>query len=157
MSKTIVSNVREALAHTVQAIRFAKSTLSLFQKLSSFPSAPNPLKELYYQDALDNLTEAYLGIKALLFDAQYPIDPSYPTPPIIPPVQDNQLLMKLSNNRASLVLARTNNAIAILDQAILLSDENDSFNGQLVFIRCDLNSARDALVAGFNSAFFVSD
>ncbi|MGJ7922148.1 hypothetical protein [Neobacillus sp. LXY-4] len=151
MTTNVVSNVRLALAHTVQAIRFAKSALNLFQKLSSFPSAPNPIKEQYYQDTIDHLTEAFLAIKALLFDSEYAIDPSYPANPLVPPIQDNQVLIKLSNNRAALVLERTNNAINNIDQAILLSSENDKLSGQLVFIRFDLVSARDALVAGFNS------
>jgi hypothetical protein len=157
MSSNLISNVRVVLAHTVQAIRFSKSALGLFQKLSSFPLPPNPIKEIYFQDTIDSLTEAYLDIKALLFDIEYPIDPSYPSTPLVPPIQDNQILIKLTNDRAAKVLDSTNHAITYIDQAILLSGENDPLRGKLDFIRFDLVAARDALVAGYNAPNFLVD
>jgi hypothetical protein len=154
MYSNLVSNVRTALAYTVQAIRFADSALILFLEMSAFPLPPNPIKVQFYQDVIDNLTEAYLAMKALPFDTHFPSDPVFPNAPIVPQSQDNLHLIHLSDNRISLALDKTEDTINYLDQAILLSGDNDRLNGQLFFIKLSLVAARDALVSGLNEPDF---
>ncbi len=154
MSSNLVTNVRTALAYTVQAIRFADSALILFLEMSDFPLPPNPIKVQFYQDVVDNLTEAYLAMKALPFDTYFPSDPVFPNSPIVPQSQDNQHLINLSDNRISLALDKTEDTINYLDQAILLSEKNETLNGKLFFIRLSLVAARDALVSGLNEPDF---
>ncbi|MEY2193142.1 hypothetical protein AB7942_10405 [Neobacillus sp. BF23-41] len=154
MYSNLVTNVRTALAYTVQAIRYADSALILFLEMSAFPLPPNPIKIQFYQDVVDNLTEAYLAMKALPFDTYFPSDPVFPNAPIAPQSQDNQHLIQLSDNRISLALDKTEDTINYLDQAILLSGKNDRLNGQLFFIKLSLEAARDALVSGLNEPDF---
>jgi hypothetical protein len=155
MSSNLVTNVRTALAYTVQAIRFADNALILFLELSAFPLPANPIKIQFYQDVVDNLTEAYLAMKGLPFDTHFPSDPIFQNAPIASQSQDNQHLINLSDNRISLALNKTEDTINYLDQAILLSDDNETLNGQLFFIRLSLVAARDALVSGLNEPDFV--
>lgn len=150
MSSNLVANIRSAMAYTVQAIRYADSALILFLELSSFPLPPNPIKIQFYQDVVDNLTEAYLAIKGLPFDTNYPSDPVFQTAPIVAQSQDNQPLIILSDNRISLALDKTNDTVNFIEQAIELSSDNEPLHGQLFFIRLALVAARDALVAGLN-------
>jgi hypothetical protein len=154
MSATLVTNVRTALAYTVQAIRFADSALILFLELPAFPLPPNPIKVQFYQDVVDHLTEAYLAMKALPFDTYFPSDPVFPNTPIVPQSEDNQHLINLSDNRISLALDKIELTINYLDQAIVQSEENEALNGQLFFIRFSLLAARDALVSGLNEPDF---
>jgi hypothetical protein len=143
------------MAYTVQAIRFAESALVIFQEIYPHPLSPNLIKEQFYQDAVGGLTEAYLAIKSLPFDTQYPSDPIYPNTPIVPGGQENQQLIKLSDNRAALAQERSDDAIKLIDQALQQSNDNDSLGSQLIFIKIFLESARDALIAGLNSPDFV--
>lgn len=154
MSSDLVTNVRTALAYTVQAIRYADSALLLFLEMSTFPLPPNPIKVQFYQDVVDNLTEAYLAMKTLPFDTYFPSDPVFPNSPIVPQSQENQYLIQLSDNRISLALDKTEDTINYLDQAILLSGDNDRLIGQLFFIKLSLVAARDALVSGLNEPDF---
>jgi len=155
MSSNIISNVRFALAYTVQAIRYTESALIFFRELNAFPFPPNPIKEQFYQDAIDSLTEAYLAIKGLPFDTYFPSDPIFQNIPIAPEIQDNQLLINLSDNRITLAFNKTNDTIAFINEAILQSSKNDKLQGQLIFIRIELESARDSLVSGINSSDFM--
>ncbi len=157
MSSSLAMNVRATMAYTVQAIRFAESTLVIFRELSPHPLSANLIKEQFYQDAVEGLTEAYLAIKSLPFDTQYPSDPIYPNTPIVLGSQENQQLINLSDNRAALAQDRTDDAIKLISQAIQQSGDNDSLSGQLVFIKIFLESARDALIAGLNSPDFIVD
>jgi hypothetical protein len=150
MSSNLVANIRSAMAYTVQAIRYADSALILFLELSSFPLPPNPIKIQFYQDVVDNLTEAYLAIKGLPFDTNYPSDPVFQTAPIIAQSQDNQPLIILSDNRISLALDKTNDTINFIEQAIELCSNNNPLHGQLFFIKLALEAARDAQVSGLN-------
>jgi hypothetical protein len=154
MSSTLVTNIRTALAYSVQAIRFADSALILFLELSTFPLPANPIKVQFYQDVVDNLTEAYLAMKALPFDTHFPSDPVFPNAPIVPQSQDTQHLINLSDNRISLALDKIELTMNHLDQAILLSDDNETLNGQLFFIRLSFAAAREALVSGLNEPDF---
>lgn len=155
MSSSSVAHVRVALAYTVQAIKYTESALIFFQELNSFPLQPNPIKQLFYQDAFDNLTEAYLSIKALPFDTHFSIDPVFLNIPVAPEGQDNQLLITLSDNRISLAYNKTSDTINYIEQTILLSGDNDSLCGQLVFIKLQLEAARDGLLAGLNSPDYI--
>ena len=150
MSSNLVANIRSAMAYTVQAIRYADSALILFLELSSFPLPPNPIKIQFYQDVVDNLTEAYLAIKGLPFDTNYPSDPVFQTAPIVAQSQDNQPLIILSDNRISLALDKTNDTINFIEQAIELCSNNNPLHGQLFFIKLALEAARDAQVSGLN-------
>ena len=155
MSSNMLTNVRFALAYTVQAIRYTESALIFFRELSAFPFPPNPIKEQFYQDAIDSLTESYLAIKSLPFDTYLPSDPLFPNIPVAPEIQDNELLINLSDNRISLALNKNNESINNINQAILLSSKNDKLNGQLLFIRLELELARESLVAGMNASDFM--
>jgi hypothetical protein len=155
MSSNLVTNVRTALAYTVQAIRYADSALGLFLEMSTFPLPPNPIKIQFYQDGVDNLTETYLAMKALPFDTYFPSDPVFVSAPIVPQSQENQHLINLSDNRISLALDKTEDTINYVDQALLLSGKNDTLGGQLFFIKLSLEAARDALVSGLNEPDFV--
>jgi len=155
MSSNILTNVRLALAHTVQAIRYTESSLVFFRELTAFPFPPNPIKEQFYQDALDSLTESYLAIKSLPFDTSFPSDPLFPNIPVAPEIQDNELLINLSDNRISLAINKINESINDINQAIVLSSKNDKLNGQLLFIRLELELARESLFAGINASDFM--
>jgi len=155
MTPSLVTNVRLAHNRTVQAIRFASSALRTIQQLQpQIGLPPNPIKPLLYQDAIDSLTEALFGIRALPLDIQLPTDPVFPNDPVVP--QDNRLIIRLSDNRATLALNNTNDAIANIEQAISLTD-SDTLGGQLFFIQLDLESARDSLVAGLDEPPFAGD
>jgi len=155
MSSNIVSNVRYALAYTVQAIRYTESALIFFRELTAFPFPPNPIKEQFYQDAIDSLTEVYLAIKCLPFDTYFPSDPIFQNIPIAPEIQDNQLLINLSDNRITLAFEKTNETIEFITEAISLSGKNDKLQGQLIFIKIELEAARVSLVSGINSSDFM--
>jgi hypothetical protein len=155
MSSNLITNIRTALANTVQAIRYADNALILFLEMSAFPLPPNPIKIQFYQDVVDYLTEAYLAIKALPFDTYFPSDPVIQVAPIVAQVQENQHLINLSDNRISLALDKTEDSINYIDQAILLINKNERLNGQLFFIKLILVEARDALVSGLNEPDFI--
>jgi hypothetical protein len=157
MSSSLSINVRAAMANTVQAIRFAESALVLFQEISPHPLSPNLIKELFYQDSVEGLTEAYLAIKSLPFDTQYPSDPIFPNTPIVPGGQENPMLIKLSDNRSALAQDRTNDAIKSIGEALQQCQNNETLSGQLVFIKMILEAARASLIAGFNSPDFIVD
>ncbi|MDR4946681.1 hypothetical protein [Neobacillus cucumis] len=155
MSSNIVTSVRFALAYTVHAIRYTESALIFLRELQAYPFPPNPIKEQFYQDAIDSLTETYLAIKSLPFDTYFPTDPVFQNIPIAPEIQDNDLLITLSDNRISLALNKTNDSINVINQAILLSSKNDKLNGQLIFIKLELEAAKDALVSGVNESDYM--
>jgi hypothetical protein len=155
LSSNLITNVRTALAYTVQAIRYADNALILFLEMSAFPLPPNPIKIQFYQDVVDYLTEAYLAIKDLPFDTYFPSDPVIQIAPMVAQDQDNQHLINLSDNRISLALDKTEDSINYIDQAILLTNKNERLNGQLFFIKLILVEARDALVSGLNEPDFV--
>lgn len=155
MSSNLITSVRTALAYTVQAIRYADNALILFLEMSAFPLPPNPIKIQFYQDVVDHLTESYLAIKGLPFNTYFPSDPVIQVAPIVAQVQENQHLINLSDNRISLALDKTEDTINYIDQAILLSNENETLNGQLFFIKLSLVAARDALVSGLNEPDFL--
>ncbi|MEH7098334.1 hypothetical protein [Neobacillus vireti] len=155
MSSNIVSNVRFALSYTIRAIRYTESALIFFRELNAFPFPPNPIKEQFYQDAIDSLTEVYLAIKGLPFDTYFPSDPIFQNIPIAPEIQDNQLLINLSDNRITLAFDKTNETIKFINEAILLCGKNDKIQGQLFFIKMELESAKDSLVSGINSSDFM--
>jgi hypothetical protein len=155
LSSSLITNIRTALAYTVQAIRYADNALILFLEMSAFPLPPNPIKIQFYQDVVDNLTEAYLAIKDLPFDTHFPSDPVFTIAPIVAQSQENQHLINLSDNRISLALDKTEDTINYLDLAIELSSDNEKLNGQLFFIKLCLVAARDALVSGLNEPDFV--
>ncbi|WP_160719377.1 hypothetical protein [Bacillus sp. USDA818B3_A] len=155
MSSGILSHVRFALAHSVQAIRYTESALIFFRELTAYPFPPNPIKEHFYQDAIDHLTEAYLAIKSLPFDTFFPSDPIFQNIPVAPEIQDNEILINLSDNRITLALNKTIETINDISQSILLSGKNETQKGQLIFIKLFLETARDSLMAGINSADFM--
>jgi hypothetical protein len=155
MSLNLVAHVRLAHNCTVQAIRFATSALRIIQKLRpQIGLPPNPIKPLLYQDAIDSLTEALFGIRALPLDIQYPTDPIYLRDPVVP--QDNRLIIRLSDNRATLALNNINDAITFIEQARSQTDD-DGLGGQLFSIQLDLEATRDALVAGLDESPFAED
>ncbi|MEH7072763.1 hypothetical protein [Neobacillus drentensis] len=154
MSANLVTNIRTTLAFTVQAIRFADSALALFLEMSAFPLPPNPIKIQFYQDAVDNLTEAYLAIKDLPFDTHFPSDPVFTLAPIVAQSQDNQHLINLSDNRITLATNKTEDSINYCELALQLTEDNERLNGQLFFIKLSLLAARDALVSGLNEPDF---
>ncbi|MEH7083026.1 hypothetical protein V7139_09865 [Neobacillus drentensis] len=155
MSSNLILNVRTALAYTVQAIRYADNALILFLEMSDFPLPPNPIKIQYYQDVIDHLTEVYLAMKGLPFDTYFPSDPVITIAPVVAQIQDNQHLINLSDNRISLALDKTEDTINFIDQALLLSVDDERLNGQLYFIKLGLEEARGALVSGLNEPDFV--
>jgi len=150
MALNLEGNIRLSLINTVQAVRHCKSALAIFNNL--LPT--DPIKEAYYQDAINNLTLAYDSIMALPIDIQLPPNPIFPTDPIHPgdPVlpTDPIQIIRLSNIRAQLSLDMTNDAIKYNDQAILLSSDNDTLGGYLVLIRAELGLARDSLIAALD-------
>jgi len=155
MSSNLIANVRTALAYTVQAIRYADNALILFLEMSDFPLPPNPIKIQYYQDVIDHLTEVYLAMKGLPIDTYFPSDPVIQVAPVVAQIQDNQHLINLSDNRISLALDKTEDTINFIDQALLLSVDDERLHGQLYFIKLGLVEARDALVSGLNEPDFV--
>ena len=155
MSLNLVTHVRLAHNRTVQAIRFATSALRIIQQLQpQIGLPPNPIKPQLYQDAINSLTEALFGIRALPLDIQLPGDPIHPGDPIVP--QDNRLIIRLSDNRATLALNNTNDAIAFIEQARSQTDD-DGLGGKLFSIQLDLEAMRDALVAGLDESPFAKD
>jgi hypothetical protein len=155
MSLNLVTNVRLVHNRTIQAIRFATSALRIIQQLQpQIGLPPNPIKPLPYQDAINSLTEALFGIRALPLDIQLSNDPILPADPVVP--QDNRLIIRLSDNRATSALNNTNDAITFIEQARSQTDD-DGLGGQLFSIQLDLETTRDALVAGLDESPFAED
>ncbi|CAM3666299.1 hypothetical protein [Cytobacillus oceanisediminis] len=84
MSSNIDTHVRLAYNRTGHAIRFTRSALRIIQQLQFQGLPPNPIKPQSYVDAIDSLTEALFGIRALPLGIQLPPHPIAPANPIVP-------------------------------------------------------------------------
>lgn len=143
MLPKVAANVHLALMNTRQAIRFAKSALSIFQQLIP----PNPVKIALYEAAVDSLTTAFITIQTFPTDPDLPKDSIVPPNPVFPPFEDNQLIIKLSENQTVLATDKTNDAIKYLETSLLLLrvSEADILH-PLALARLDLVSTLDVLI-----------
>ncbi|MEH7440055.1 hypothetical protein V7182_21655 [Neobacillus drentensis] len=139
MSPNFITNVRLSFIKTRQALQFTHSALNIYQQL--FPA--DPIKIASYNDAFANLTSASNAFISAPFDVHYPSDPILPPNPIFPPNVNNDVIIKLAQNRTLLAISRTNDAIKYINTAISLTD-SDAIASLLIGIRA---FQEDALVA----------
>lgn len=145
MSPTLDASIGTVFVHTIQALQFSKSVLSLVQL---YPIGP--IRLALYENAVDSLTAAFTTIQVLPF-IQLPPNPICLNDSAISCLQDTQLIIKLVENQTIMAISKTGSATRYIDQIILLvgSGESDVLC-LLVSIRTDLVSAQNALVAALN-------